>query len=452
MSTKKVKTRIQNKYDTVVNWERAKNFVPLKGEIIFSKDCDNEQAAKIAQKAYTNYANLMSLDWVENHRINSKSEVVEEDGYTTTNFIPAKQGDIIKVKGLNFTYDTKCRVYAYTSNKVYVGRTITGVTQKTSPLEGAYSAVSEDNDGIYTYTILTLEDGTQLNIQDYAYIRICGVVANPADDIIITVNEDIPADNGEAFIASNFKVGDGIHCLADLPYINSLNIVPHFDTTTDVLIPFATSNTVTLLYPDNQDTVQLNLPLFSDNLSEAQLKQSVKTPIINKFRVTLTDSFKVNLTVTGPTSNVFDKASDWVGFPADKVLPLVRFDPWLLTSWCTNNVVIDSDNTLTQYTLQEEISSDLNPGRPGITKSEEDSEISTMAKEPELGDGIEAVTSSSIGFLSYQITLPNDKSLNDTFLYDFGIVEIETQLYYDVHLDKVILSIKNNLELGPATL
>lgn len=34
MSNKKVKTRIQNKFDLKANWDKASNFIPLKGEIV----------------------------------------------------------------------------------------------------------------------------------------------------------------------------------------------------------------------------------------------------------------------------------------------------------------------------------------------------------------------------------------------------------------------------------
>ena len=33
---RKVKTRIQNKCDTPENWNKATNFVPLKGEVVIS--------------------------------------------------------------------------------------------------------------------------------------------------------------------------------------------------------------------------------------------------------------------------------------------------------------------------------------------------------------------------------------------------------------------------------
>ena len=38
MANKEIKTRIQNKNDTSENWEKAVNFVPLKGEIIIYND------------------------------------------------------------------------------------------------------------------------------------------------------------------------------------------------------------------------------------------------------------------------------------------------------------------------------------------------------------------------------------------------------------------------------
>ena len=38
MSTKTVKSRIQLKYDTLDNWEKAINFIPKKGEICIYSD------------------------------------------------------------------------------------------------------------------------------------------------------------------------------------------------------------------------------------------------------------------------------------------------------------------------------------------------------------------------------------------------------------------------------
>ena len=38
MSVKKLKTRIQQKTDTKANWDKAVNFIPLKGEYIYYSD------------------------------------------------------------------------------------------------------------------------------------------------------------------------------------------------------------------------------------------------------------------------------------------------------------------------------------------------------------------------------------------------------------------------------
>lgn len=38
MADKKIQTRIINKHDTKANWDKAVNFVPLKGEIIIYTD------------------------------------------------------------------------------------------------------------------------------------------------------------------------------------------------------------------------------------------------------------------------------------------------------------------------------------------------------------------------------------------------------------------------------
>ena len=43
---KRIKTRIQHKYDTAENWAKAINFVPLKGELIIY-DFGEERKVKI---------------------------------------------------------------------------------------------------------------------------------------------------------------------------------------------------------------------------------------------------------------------------------------------------------------------------------------------------------------------------------------------------------------------
>ena len=43
MSTKQINTRIQHKIDTLENWEKAKNFIPLKGELIIFSSNENAQ-------------------------------------------------------------------------------------------------------------------------------------------------------------------------------------------------------------------------------------------------------------------------------------------------------------------------------------------------------------------------------------------------------------------------
>lgn len=41
MATEKIKARIQLKYDTLDNWNKAENFIPKKGEICFYSDIYN---------------------------------------------------------------------------------------------------------------------------------------------------------------------------------------------------------------------------------------------------------------------------------------------------------------------------------------------------------------------------------------------------------------------------
>lgn len=43
----KVKTRIVHKHDTQENWEKASNFIPLAGELIFYTPDENNQLTRV---------------------------------------------------------------------------------------------------------------------------------------------------------------------------------------------------------------------------------------------------------------------------------------------------------------------------------------------------------------------------------------------------------------------
>lgn len=78
MSTKQFNTRIQHKIDTYDNWEKATNFIPLKGEIIIYttdeegnenpsiKIGDGETGVNSLPFAYAEKAQVQFITWEEN--------------------------------------------------------------------------------------------------------------------------------------------------------------------------------------------------------------------------------------------------------------------------------------------------------------------------------------------------------------------------------------------------
>lgn len=149
-------------------------------------------AGCIVQLGSTNHANPADADWKEGYRLNSSGTVSAQAGFTVTNFIPAKRGDVIRVKGLDFAAASEyCMVWTYNNNKTKITRAVTGMKTSSSPAEGAKDVVSTESDGTQVYTVLQLGNGNQLATTAVDYIRICGTLTGSAADVVITVNEPI---------------------------------------------------------------------------------------------------------------------------------------------------------------------------------------------------------------------------------------------------------------------
>ena len=121
--------------------------------------------------AFTNLANVID----EGFRLNSSVGLTAEAGSTTVeDYIDFVTGDVVRVKGL--TLGTKnCSLY--NSSKAIMTNfkpVVDGVVQ------GVTTAL---NDGVYTLT-----SGTSAKVK---YLRVAGVLSGPADDVIITRNEEI---------------------------------------------------------------------------------------------------------------------------------------------------------------------------------------------------------------------------------------------------------------------
>ena len=70
MSKETVHARIQLKNDTEANWERAKNFVPLKGEIIIYSADDTHPFSRI--KVGDGITTVINLPFIDAQTINGR--------------------------------------------------------------------------------------------------------------------------------------------------------------------------------------------------------------------------------------------------------------------------------------------------------------------------------------------------------------------------------------------
>ena len=94
MATNTIKTRIQLKNDTETNWNKAINFVPLKGEIIIYSADDSHPFSRI--KVGDGITTVINLPFINANGINGKTIYADTiiNWKANPSFIPNK-GDII---------------------------------------------------------------------------------------------------------------------------------------------------------------------------------------------------------------------------------------------------------------------------------------------------------------------------------------------------------------------
>lgn len=144
--------------------------------------------------------------------------LVDSSGFITTGFIPAKSGDVIRLKGLSFTPgDNTCRLFIYDSShssKGLIGR---------SNLQGNLSTAFvknyvENDDGSCEFTIVY--SGT-------AYIRLTLYKSSLTGDTpIISVNQELTYSQVGA-LASGVKVNYAQ--LTNMPEFLTLATLPKYD-------------------------------------------------------------------------------------------------------------------------------------------------------------------------------------------------------------------------------
>ena len=142
----------------------------------------------------TNGSIFNEVGYIKETRLSSSGATKSDVGNFTTGYIPAKNGDVVRVWDCNWAVHDNANNYicAYDSNFTYIGGVATTIgssfslTPYSQTILGNYS---RDDNANFTAT---------LNNGSIAYIRVCskgeymttGVVIDPAK-MIVTVNEEI---------------------------------------------------------------------------------------------------------------------------------------------------------------------------------------------------------------------------------------------------------------------
>lgn len=145
---------------------------------------------------YTNLANPNDSYWKNDSRISIGSgSTVAFAGRTATNFIPARMGDTLRVKGMSLTQslngqDGKIVFYSSADESSHLGGMYGRAGSGDRTNFGSKVSVSGD---VSTYTVALDNDNYQVATSALRYIRLDGVLLEgyTADDVIITVNEEI---------------------------------------------------------------------------------------------------------------------------------------------------------------------------------------------------------------------------------------------------------------------
>lgn len=142
----------------------------------------------VAEKAVVQITNYIeTVGYTADTRLSlSSGSTTSASGYECSGFIPAKRGDVIRIKNIDITSENATNIIGYDSNKnPYRG----GVTSGNygCPLYGLFVTNGTNSNGVYTATL----DPNIANAfgDDLAYIRIGS--KSITSDSILTINQEI---------------------------------------------------------------------------------------------------------------------------------------------------------------------------------------------------------------------------------------------------------------------
>ncbi len=148
---------------------------------------------------YTNLAKPNDTYWEEDCRLSISSGGTSAlAGHHTTNFIPVKIDDVLRVKGMKLTSDgggvsTDCKIVTY-AKKDDISSKINGMYGANSMgAREAYAHKVTVNGDVSEYKLFYDNNGTQAGTEEMNYIRIDGTLLGgyTKNDVVITVNEPI---------------------------------------------------------------------------------------------------------------------------------------------------------------------------------------------------------------------------------------------------------------------
>lgn len=145
--------------------------------------------------SYTNLADTSSPDWVNGYRMSSSGELKAESVSYTSNYIPLKAGDVVRVRGMNLFYYGSSTSYAtqtfYDTNKTRIATINPATNHALFGYELSSQTTNPTKDIVYTVANgVTFISGDASQI---AYARFTGRLwaGYTPEDVIITVNQEI---------------------------------------------------------------------------------------------------------------------------------------------------------------------------------------------------------------------------------------------------------------------
>ncbi len=144
---------------------------------------------------YTNLAGAV----MENTRQNSSGVAKALDGAITTDFIPVKQGDTVRLKGFNPKGSVNGN-YPYIAFFTAASESAVVATDKIARGDGCWNL----NGDVYEYTPFKLQSNAEHSLaSSITHIRVNGAMTGSAADVIVTVNEEIVENTAGGYAWSN---------------------------------------------------------------------------------------------------------------------------------------------------------------------------------------------------------------------------------------------------------